>query len=119
MSEASSTPSTTPSTTRRGQPFGGRRRLMPLIALLVANGFSLAGNAITMVVVPLYVLGDTDSVLAAGLAGAFVTVPVIIGGAFGGVLVDRLGFRRAAIIADLASGITRSESTRLNSSHWE
>ena len=90
----------------RTKATGGIRRLMPIIALLTANGFSLAGNAITMIVVPLYVLSDTDSVIAAGVAGVFVTVPVIIGGAFGGVLVDRLGFRLAAIIADLASGIT-------------
>jgi MFS family permease len=84
----------------------GVRRLAPLIGLLSAQGLSLAGNAITMVVVPLYVLHDTGSVLATGVAGVFATVPVIVGGALGGVLVDRVGFRRAAIIADLASGAT-------------
>lgn len=81
-------------------------RGLPLIGLLAARGFSLAGNAITLIVVPLYVLQDTGSVLATGVAGVFVTVPVILGGAFGGVLVDRLGFRLSAIIADLASGMT-------------
>ena len=84
----------------------GVRRLAPLIGLLSAQGLSLAGNAITMVVVPLYVLHDTGSVLATGVAGVFATVPVIVGGALGGVLVDRVGFRRAGIIADLASGAT-------------
>jgi MFS family permease len=44
--------------------------------------------------------------LAAGVAGVFATVPMIVGGALGGVLVDRLGFRRSAIAADLASGVT-------------
>lgn len=81
-------------------------RLLPLVALLSAHGLSLAGNAITMVVVPLYVLQDTGSVLATGVAGVFATVPMIVGGALGGVMVDRLGFRRAAITADLASGVT-------------
>lgn len=81
-------------------------RLLPLVTLLSAHGLSLAGNAITMVVVPLYVLHDTGSVFATGVAGVFATVPMIIGGALGGVLVDRLGFRRAAIAADLASGAT-------------
>ena len=80
-------------------------RRLPLIGLLAAQGFSLVGNAITMIVVPLYVLQDTGSVLATGVAGVFVTVPVVLGGAFGGVLVDRLGFRVSAIIADIASGI--------------
>ncbi|WP_022885890.1 MFS transporter [Glaciibacter superstes] len=84
----------------------GIRRLLPLIGLLSAQGLSLAGNAITMIVVPLYVLYDTGSVLLTGVAGVFATVPVIVGGALGGVLVDRVGFRRAGIIADLASGAT-------------
>lgn len=76
----------------------------PLLALYAATGLSLAGNAVAAIVVPLYVLDDTGSPLAAGIAGAAATLPVVIGGAFGGVLVDRVGFRRAAIIADLLSG---------------
>lgn len=83
-----------------------RMRLLPLASLLAAHGLSLAGNAVTMVVVPLYVLHDTGSVLATGVAGVFATVPIIVGGPLGGVLVDRLGFRRAAVLADLASGAT-------------
>lgn len=79
---------------------------VPLAGLLAANGLSLAGNAITAIVVPLYVLGDTGSVLATGVAGIAATAPMIVGGALGGVLVDRLGFRRAALAADLASGAT-------------
>jgi MFS family permease len=87
-------------------PLTGRMRLLPLVALLSAHGLSLAGNAVTMIVVPLYVLQDTGSVFATGVAGVFATVPMIVGGALGGVVVDRLGFRRAAIAADLASGVT-------------
>ena len=79
---------------------------VPIAALLTANGLSLAGNAMATVIVPLYVLGITGSPLLTGLAGAAATAPVILGGALGGVVVDRLGFRRAAIIADLASGVT-------------
>lgn len=82
------------------------RRVLPLIALLSGHGLSLAGNAITAVVVPLYVLHDTGSVLATGIAGVFATAPMIVGGALGGVLVDRFGFRLAAIVADLSSGVT-------------
>ncbi|MHA6693141.1 MFS transporter [Homoserinimonas sp. A520] len=98
-----STPTTPGATITPVKP---RIRLLPLVALLSAHGLSLAGNAITMVVVPLYVLHDTGSVFATGVAGVFATVPMIVGGALGGVVVDRLGFRRAAIAADLASGVT-------------
>lgn len=78
----------------------------PITALLAAHGLSLAGNAMSSVVVPLYVLQLTGSPLLTGLAGAAATAPMIVGGALGGVVVDRLGFRRAAIIADVVSGIT-------------
>ena len=36
----------------------------------------------------------------------FATVPIVIGGALGGVLVDRFGWRRSGIVADAASGLT-------------
>ncbi len=78
----------------------------PLLALYTASGLSLGGNALGAVLVPLYVLETTGSPLAAGAAGACAAVPVVAGGALGGVLVDRVGFRRAAIVADLLSGLT-------------
>ncbi len=82
------------------------RRRAPLIGLLAADGISRAGNAITTIAVPLYVLSLTGSPLATGFAGVFATVPIIIGGALGGVLVDRFGWRRSSIVADAASGLT-------------
>lgn len=82
------------------------RRRSALAGLLAADGISRAGNAITAIAVPLYVLSDTGSALATGLAGVFATVPIIVGGALGGVLVDRLGWRRSSILADAASGLT-------------
>lgn len=94
-----------PATARTPRHETARLRL-PLAGLLAGQGLSLAGNAVTMIAVPLYVLADTGSVLATGVAGAFATVPVIVGGALGGVVVDRIGYRRAAIAADLASGVT-------------
>lgn len=82
------------------------RRRSGLFGLLASEGVSRAGNTITMIAVPLYVLADTGSPLATGLAGVFATVPIIIGGALGGVLVDRFGWRRSSIVADAASGVT-------------
>ena len=49
---------------------------------------------------------ETGSPLAAGVAGVFATVPLVIGGTFGGVLVDRFGYRVSSIVADVASGLT-------------
>ncbi|MET0853239.1 MAG: MFS transporter [Microterricola sp.] len=86
-------------------PERGRGRL-PLLGLLAAAFVSRAGNAITTIAVPLYVFSDTGSALATGVAGVFATVPVVIGGALGGALIDRVGYRVSSITADLASGVT-------------
>ncbi|MGR0220648.1 MFS transporter [Agromyces sp. ZXT2-6] len=88
------------------QPATGPRRRIPLIALFAAQLFSLGGNAIALVAIPIIVLQQTGSPLAAGVAGIFATVPLVIGGALGGVLVDRFGYRASSIAADVASGVT-------------
>ncbi|QDY11706.1 MFS transporter [Micromonospora sp. HM134] len=61
---------------------------------------------LTLIALPLYVLATTGSPAATGLTGAVATVPVVLGGALGGVLVDRIGYRRASILADVVSGLT-------------
>lgn len=81
------------------------RRRMPILALFAAQFFSLSGNAIAMIAVPIIALTETGSPLAAGVAGVFATVPLVIGGALGGVLVDRFGYRTSSIVADVASGV--------------
>ncbi|GAA1525775.1 MFS family permease [Agromyces terreus] len=82
------------------------RRRLPILALFTAQFFSLSGNAIALIAIPIIALQQTGSPLAAGVAGVFATVPLVIGGAFGGVLVDRFGYRLSSIVADLASGLT-------------
>ncbi len=82
------------------------RRRGPLVALFAAGALSQLGNAITTIAIPLIVLQTTGSAWATGLAGTAATAPLLIGGALGGIVVDRLGFRRASIIADIASGAT-------------
>jgi MFS family permease len=82
------------------------RRRIPILALFAAQFFSLSGNAIAMIAVPIIALTETGSPLAAGVAGVFATVPLVIGGALGGVLVDRFGYRFSSIVADVASGVT-------------
>jgi len=75
-----------------------------LSSLVAAHAISQTGNVVTAFAVPFYVLGLGGSGAEVGLAAAFATAPVIIGGPLGGVVVDRVGHRRAAIVADLVSG---------------
>lgn len=82
------------------------RQRGPLAGLLAAHAVSLTGNTLTFIALPLYVLAQTGSAVATGLTGAVATIPVIVGGALGGVFVDRVGYRRTSVIADLAGGVT-------------
>ncbi|GAB2921456.1 hypothetical protein GCM10027047_18560 [Rhodococcus aerolatus] len=74
--------------------------------VLLAHVVSLTGNVVTVLALPIYVLRTTGSPTAAGVLGFVATVPIVLGGALGGVVVDRLGFRRASVLADSVSGVT-------------
>ena len=78
-------------------------RRTPLYALYVADAISLTGNAIAQLAIPWYVLVTTGSASLTGLAVFFNFLPIVLAGFFGGVVVDRLGFRTTSIVADLAS----------------
>ena len=78
----------------------------PLTGLLAGHAVSLTGNMLTLIALPLYVLGRTGSPVATGLTGAVAAAPIVLGGALGGVIVDRIGYRRASVLADLVSGLT-------------
>jgi MFS family permease len=78
----------------------------PLVALLTAHAISLTGNMITLIALPLYVLDTTGSASLTGVAAFFAIAPVVIGGLFGGVLVDRFGYRRASVVTDLVGAVT-------------
>ena len=82
------------------------RHRLPILALFAAQFFSLSGNAIALIAIPIIALTETGSALAAGVAGVFATVPLVIGGTLGGVLVDRFGYRTSSMVADVASGLT-------------
>lgn len=79
---------------------------IPIIALLAANIISDVGNILTMLAIPWFVLVTTGSASRAGITVAVGAAPIILAGVFGGPIVDRLGYRRASIVADLASGLT-------------
>ncbi|MFF0722554.1 MFS transporter [Micromonospora sp. NPDC003816] len=79
---------------------------VPLVGLLVGHTVSLTGNMLTIIALPFYVLAETGSPVATGITGAVATAPIVLGGALGGVLVDRIGYRRASVLADLVSCLT-------------
>ena len=77
-----------------------------LTALLAAHAISQTGNVVTAFAIPFYVLGLGGSGVEVGIAAFFATAPIVVGGALGGVVVDRVGHRRAAIVADVVSGVS-------------
>jgi len=90
---------------RADAPPRDRRAAGSLSALLAAHAISQTGNVVTAFAVPFYVLGLGGTGVEVGVAAFFATAPIVLGGAFGGVVVDRVGHRRAAIVADLVSGL--------------
>lgn len=82
-----------------------RKNNTPIIALFTANAISLVGNVLSAIAIPWFVLQTTGSATQTGITGFFTVLPVVLAGFFGGTLVDRLGYKRTSIIADLASGV--------------
>ena len=82
----------------------GSRR--PLAALLTADAISLSGNAMGFVAIPWFVLETTGSAALTGVVAALTYAPTVLATFFGGAIVDRLGFRRTSVLADVASGLT-------------
>ena len=78
-------------------------RRAPLHALFVADSISLVGNVVAQLAIPWFVLVTTGSPALTGLAVFVNFLPVVLAGFFGGVIVDRLGYRTMSIVADLAS----------------
>lgn len=80
------------------------RKQLPLIALYLADTVSIVGNRFTTLSVPWFVLITTGSITKTGITGA-VTALSFVASLFGGSLVDRFGFKRVSVAADLTSGI--------------
>ena len=89
-----------------GHPGAGGRSRRPLGALLGADLISQAGNMLTWVAIPWYVLATTGSAALTGVTAATEAVAVVVAGVLGGAVVDRMGPKRTSIIGDLASAVT-------------
>ena len=80
-----------------------RGRLRALLAVQVA---SRIGNVVTTVSVPFVVLARGGSATDVGITAFMATVPIVLGGPFGGALVERVGFVRSSIGSDVVSAVT-------------
>jgi MFS family permease len=56
------------------------------------------------IAIPWFVLQTTGSASQTGITAIFTALPAILAAFFGGVIVDRIGYKRTSILADLASG---------------
>ncbi|NIZ90239.1 MFS transporter [Kineococcus rubinsiae] len=74
--------------------------------LLLAHTVSATGNTATFIALPLYVYASTGSAALLGVLGAAAVAPVVVGGVFGGVLVDRFGYRRTSVVSDAVGAVT-------------
>lgn len=77
-----------------------------LRALLAVQVLSRTGNVVTTVAVPFAVLARGGSATDVGITAFAATVPIVLGGSLGGVLVERVGFVRSSVGSDLVSGLT-------------
>ncbi len=82
---------------------GAVPRRASLYALYAADAVSLSGNAAAQIAIPWFVLTTTGSATLTALVVFFNFLPIVLAAFFGGVIVDRLGFRTTSIVADLAS----------------
>ncbi|HLI52524.1 MAG TPA: MFS transporter [Thermomicrobiaceae bacterium] len=78
---------------------------LPLYALFGANSISLLGSQVTLIAVPWYVLVTTGSAAKTGMTGFAEALGVVLSGFAGGTLVDRLGHKRASVLADIGSAL--------------
>ncbi|HEX2773193.1 MAG TPA: MFS transporter [Micromonosporaceae bacterium] len=74
-----------------------------LVAILAAETISRVGTRMSMVALPWFVLVLTGSPARTGLVAFAEMTPYVLACAFGGPLLDRIGVRRASIVADATS----------------
>ena len=81
-------------------------RRLPLLSLFAADAISVTGNVLAMVAIPWFVLETTDSAAMTGLVAFFTAGATVVASFFGGTLVDRVGYRTASVVSDIAGGIS-------------
>lgn len=80
-------------------------RKVPLYGLVVANGISSLGTAMSGLAIPWLVLVTTGSAARTGLVGFAEMAPYVTAQALSGPLVDRVGLRRSCIAGNAAAAV--------------
>ncbi len=78
-------------------------RLRATAPFVVSSSFSLLGNSVAGVILPLVLLAKAGDALAAGALALACALPQVLAGVFGGVLLDHFNRRDLSIISDLIS----------------
>ena len=78
---------------------------LPVLALLSANAVSITGNAMAGVAIPWFVLETTGSAAKTGFTFAVIGFSKVLAAFFGGPIVDRIGYKRCSVSADILSGV--------------
>lgn len=79
------------------------RKLRATLPFVASSSFSLLGNSIAGVVLPLVLLAKTGDALAAGTLAIICAIPQVLAGVLGGALLDRFNRRDLSIISDFIS----------------
>jgi MFS family permease len=82
------------------------RDRLSIYTILGTAAVASMGNNLTAIAIPWFVLVTTGSAARTGMVAVAGLLPIIISGIIGGAFVDRVGFKRASIISDIASGVT-------------
>ncbi len=77
---------------------------LPLYALYAANVISVSGNVMAFIAIPWFVLQTTHSASQTGLTAAVTALPGVLAAFLGGAIIDRVGYKRTSVIADVLSG---------------
>ncbi|MEV5205391.1 MFS transporter [Streptomyces sp. NPDC053720] len=77
----------------------------PLATVLAANLVSIAGNCLTYMGVPWFVLQSTGSAARVGIVAFCTLLPAVLGALVTGPVIDRMGRRRVSVASDLACGV--------------
>ena len=97
-------PATRPSTLAdraRRNPYGRLALNSPFATLWTGGLFSLFGDRVNQVVLALFILGQTKSVIATGLVFFAATAPNLLFGSLAGTFVDRTNQKRVMVLSDL------------------
>ncbi|HVB72443.1 MAG TPA: MFS transporter [Ktedonobacteraceae bacterium] len=79
---------------------------LPIYAFFAGSAISYAGDMLTALAIPWFVLLTTGSVTQTGITAFFSTLPAVFSAFFGSAIIDRLGYKRTSVIGDIASAVT-------------